>query len=334
MEQTSPTKVYPCITDDQRKRATAMATIPGRARRWLAVAILAASTHALAATVPAVEGNAQRSATLVARYHALKGELADNPFHRPLHMASNEGADSVSGEVLALVNYPMADAAAALREPAQWCELMILHLNTKYCRPSPDGATLRVNIGKKYDQPLDQAYRFDFAFHLAANTPDYLLVNLAAGAGPFGTSDYRIQLEAAPVESGKTVIRFSYAYSFGTVGRWAMQAYLATAGRSKVGFTVTGRDDTGAPIYIGGTRGVVERNTMRYYLAVEARLGALALAPAARMEQSLHDWFASIERYPRQLHEMERGEYLTMKRLEIARQLDMRVASAANRPGG
>jgi len=311
-----------------------MATNPRKLHQWMAMIVVALSAHALAAPAPAAGTAAQRSAALIARYEVLKGELADNPFHRPLHMASNEGADSVSGEVLALVNYPMVEAAAALREPAQWCELMILHLNTKYCRPTPDGAMLHINIGKKYDQPLDQAYRFDFAFHLTANTPEYLQVNLAAGEGPFGTSDYRIQLEAAPVENGKTVIRFSYAYSFGTVGRWAMQAYLATAGRSKVGFTVTGRDDAGAPTYIGGTRGVVERNTMRYYLAVEARLGALALAPAARMEQSLHDWFASIERYPRQLHEMEQGEYLAMKRLEIARQLDLRVATAANSPGG
>ena len=29
---------------------------------------------------------------------------------------------------------------------------------------------------------------------------------------------------------------------------------------------------------------------------------------------------AAIERYPRQLHEMERSEYLAMKRMEYARQ--------------
>jgi hypothetical protein len=65
---------------------------------------------------------------------------------------------------------------------------------------------------------------------------------------------------------------------------------------------------------------VVERNTMRYYLAIEAFLGALAAPPQARFEKRLRDWFAAAERYPRQLHEMEQGEYLDMKRKERLRQ--------------
>ena len=67
-------------------------------------------------------------------------------------------------------------------------------------------------------------------------------------------------------------------------------------------------------------RGVTERNTMRYYLAIESFLGALATPAPGRVEKSMSDWFTAIERYPRQLHEMERGEYLAMKRMEYARQ--------------
>jgi hypothetical protein len=67
-------------------------------------------------------------------------------------------------------------------------------------------------------------------------------------------------------------------------------------------------------------RGVVERNTMRYYLAVEAYLGAVALPADARVEKSLRDWYAAAERYPRQLHEMEQVDYLAMKRKEFAEQ--------------
>jgi len=99
-----------------------------------------------------------------------------------------------------------------------------------------------------------------------------------------------------------------------------MQAYLGTIGRNKVGFTVVGKQDDGQPRYIGGMRGLVERNTMRYYLAIEAFLGALSSPPQARVEKSLRDWFAAVESYPRQLHEMEQGEYLAMKRREYSRQ--------------
>ena len=59
---------------------------------------------------------------------------------------------------------------------------------------------------------------------------------------------------------------------------------------------------------------------MRYYLAIEAFLGSLSAPAGARVEKSLRDWFAASERYPRQLHEMEQGEYLAMKRKEYLRQ--------------
>jgi hypothetical protein len=202
------------------------------------------------------------------------------------------------------------------------CDVLILHLNTKQCSSSTQGGEtiLHLRIGKKHDQPVDQAYRVDFIYRVAATTADYLQVTLNAAEGPLGTTDYRIVLEATPAGDGRTLIRLSYSYAFGVVGRLAMQTYLATTGRDKVGFTVVGTQADGKPQYIGGMRGVVERNTMRYFLAVEAFLGALSVPPQARVEKSLRDWFAGSERYSRQLHEIEQGEYLSMKRKEYSRQ--------------
>ena len=84
-----------------------------------------------------------------------------------------------------------------------------------------------------------------------------------------------------PVDGGRTFLHLSYSYTFGTAGRLAMQVYLGTVGSSKVGFTVTGTQPDGQRQHIGGMRGVVERNTMRYFLAIEAFLGALAVPPLA-----------------------------------------------------
>jgi len=237
-------------------------------------------------------------------------------------MDSSEGPDGVTGEIFALVNYPFAIAGAALNKPSQWCDILILHLNTKYCRPSTDsqGTVLHVIIGRKYDQPVDEAYRVDFVYRVAARTANYLQVKLNADEGPLSTRNYRIVLEATPAEDGQTFIRLSYSYSYGMVGQLAMQVYLGTIGRNKVGFTVVGRESDSQPHAIGGMRGVVERNTMRYYLAIEAFLGALSAPPKARVEKSLRDWFAATESYPRQLHEMEQSEYLDMKRKEYSRQ--------------
>lgn len=99
-----------------------------------------------------------------------------------------------------------------------------------------------------------------------------------------------------------------------------MQVYLATIGRDKVGFTVTETLPDGHPVYIKGVRGVVERNTMRYYLAIDAYFDALTTSPEDQLEKRLQKWYHSAEQYARQLHEVEREDYLDMKRREYQRQ--------------
>ncbi len=143
---------------------------------------------------------------------------------------------------------------------------------------------------------------------------------MAAATGPMGTRDYRLALEAVPLDDKRSFIHMSYAYGYGTAARLAMSAYLATAGRDKIGFSITGKADDGKPVYIDGVRGVVERNTMRYYLAIEAYLGSLSAPPGEQQEKRLRDWFAATERHPAQLHEIDRDDYLAMKRHELQRQ--------------
>lgn len=269
----------------------------------------------------AVESDGNPAITLRAKYDMVRDGLGNSPFQKPLVLDSSENASSVAGEIHALIQSPFATAGTVLNSPDNWCDIMMLHLNTKYCRASivNQQSLLNVSIGKKYDQPLNDAYPVAFAYRVAAKSPAYLRVQLNADEGPLSTRDYRIVLEAIPLENGQTFMRLSYSYSYGLLGRMAMQTYLATIGRNKVGFTATGKQANGEIQRIGGMRGVVERNTMRYYLAIDAYLGALAVPPDARLEKSLRDWYAGIERYPRQLHEMERGEYLAMKRKEFLR---------------
>ena len=62
-------------------------------------------------------------------------------------------------------------------------------------------------------------------------------------------------------------------------------------------------------------------NASRLGALVGVLLLSLCWAPAAQQaDKRLNAWFDGVERYPAQLHEMERGEYLDMKRKEIARQ--------------
>ena len=314
----------------------AMRLLSGMKALWAPARFFAIALACLGVGIAhAGDPDANLAAALRAMYVVLQDQLGHNQFQRPLYMDSSETSGGVTGDIYALINHPFATAGTALNGPARWCDILMLHLNTKYCRAATDshGSILQVNIGKKYDQPLEEAYRVDFAYRVAAATPDYLKVMLTANEGPLSTRDYRVILEAIPVYDGRTFIHFTYSYGYGFAGRLAMQVYLATIGRGKVGFTVVGKQSDSQPLYIGGMRGLVERNTMRYYLAIEAFLGALSAPPQARLEKSLRDWFAAIERYPRQLHELEQNQYLDMKRKEYLRQQAEARATTRPSPG-
>ena len=286
--------------------------------RFLAAALL----YAGAGLVHADDADANSPDSLRAKYGVLQDSLRQNQFRSPLHMESSKTRDSAAGEIYAVITHQFATVGTALESPGNWCDILILHLNTKYCHASTadQGDVLNVSIGKKTDQSLEQAYRVDFAFKVATRTADYLQVRLDADEGPLSTRDYRMVLEAIPLETGETFIHLAYSYAYGLLGRVAMQTYLGTTGSDKVGFTVAGIQPGGNPSYVGGMRGALERNTMRYYLAIEAFLGALSAPPQERLETRLHDWFAAVEGYPRQLHELERGAYLDMKHREVQRQ--------------
>lgn len=264
----------------------------------------------------------QDAAALRARHAELRGQLASNAFGRALVLESTQEGDTFKGEIHAVVAQPFGRVGPALQDVRHWCDILILHLNVKYCRVRGpgDSPVLDVALGRKFDQPLDEAYPLAFVWKPPVSASDYLAVQFQSDAGPLGTRDYRIALEAAPIDEQNSFVHLSYSYRYGLTARLALQGYLATLGRDKVGFSLSGRQADGAPVYIGGVRGVVERNTMRYYLAIEAYLATAGLPPAEQPERRLREWFDATERYPRQLHELTREEYLAMKRQEMTRQ--------------
>lgn len=286
------------------------------------LAFAAALTVAATAALLPLPVHAQDAATLRQKHETLRERLAKNPFGRPLALESTQTSGSLRGDVYAVVDHPYATVEQALKSRDNWCDILILHLNVKRCLAVDDRGErkLALEVGRKFDQPLDQAHRLLFAYRVGPAQPDYLNVKLSADSGPFGTSDYRIEVEVTPVDAKRSLVHMSYAYAYGLAARLAINTYLGTLGRDKVGFTPTGTGKDGQPEFVGGTVGLLERNTMRYYLAIDAYLSAQALPPAERVERRIRTWYASTERYARQLHEMEEADYLEMKRKEIRRQ--------------
>lgn len=286
----------------------------------LAATLLAAAC-ALAAPAFAAPSEGNTAQALRARHDELRDKLERSPFKRPLHLVATEGERTLKGEIYAILDHPFARVAEGFREAASWCDVLILPFNTKHCHANGGGAatTLAVRIGRKAEQAAQDAYPIEFRYRIAAATPDYYRAVLRADSGPLGTRDYQIVLEATPLDDKRTFIRLGYSYGFGAISRLAMQAYLSTAGANKVGFTVTGRDGQGRPQLVGGMLGATERNTMRYFLAIDSYLDSLVVPEPGRVEKRLNDWFAATEKYPRQLHEMDRGQYLAMKQKETKR---------------
>lgn len=284
--------------------------------RWLLLLVLACFAHGLFAATAQSD-----VAALRAKYTLLQWQLKQNQFKRPLVIQSSEAQDTVFGDVYAVIDFPFNTVRSGLASPGHWCDVMILHINTKYCQAveGPTGAVLRVNVGKKTPEELASTTRIDFDYRVVNTSAEYLRVALTAKEGSLGTSDYRITLETMPLPSAQTFLHLTYSYATNIAGKLALQTYLGTVGRDKVGFTVVPGQAAGPPVYIGGVRGVVERNTMRYYLAINAFLES-EKAPEGQVEKRLQNWFTAVERYPQQLHEMDRSTYLEMKRAEILRQ--------------
>jgi len=290
-----------------------------RLRAGLAACLLLAG--ALLALLP-IPAAAQDASTLKAKYAAVQDKLANNQFGRPIFLESRQTSDDLRGDIYSLVEYPFATVEQALQKVDHWCDIFILHLNVKGCSSTGSGGKghLSLAVGRKFDQPVDEAYKLEFDYRLVTASSEYLQIQLSADEGPLSTRNYRIQLEAVPLDASRSFIHMSYAYGYGFAARMAMNAYLATIGSAKVGFSFTERKADGSPAYIGGVLGLVERNTMRYYLAIDAYLAAYNLPPAAQPERRIVTWYDATERYATQLHEMDRAEYLEMKRNEMRRQ--------------
>jgi hypothetical protein len=293
---------------------TRMPTAIERAPALTALALAIAT--ATAAAAPSTD-----AVTLRGKHEILHDAFASSPFQRPLVVQSSDANDELKGEIYAIVDHPFRTTVQMLlQDKARLCEVMMLHQNVKRCRAGGQAPaeTLGLVIGRKAQHTPDQGYKMDFTFSVPTSSPDYVRVQMAAPSGPLGTRDHRVTVQAAPLDDRSSFIHLSYGYSFGGIARMATQAYMTTAGRDKVGFTVTGKTAEGKPVYINGVRGMVERNAMRYFLAIEAYFSAMSVAPAQQQEKRLHDWFALTEQHPRQLHELERDEYLAIKRRELA----------------
>ena len=233
-----------------------------------------------------------------------------------LYLQSTVAALHAQGQALARLPMALPQARAALRSPEAWCLLLLLHPNVWRCEVASSGqgqTTLQILMGQQRVAVIGSTHTLNLAWKVTRDDESGLSLELMAEQGPLGTRDYRIgaRLEALDETHSALALRFSNAFT--RSGLWLAELYVNTAGRHRIGFTVESVDANGQAVYVRGLRGSVERNTMRFHLAVQSWLSVQSLPAARRIPRAIEAWFDASEQYAAQLHEIEREEYVQMK---------------------
>ena len=287
--------------------------------------LVAAAILFSAGSASSVEKPRQGEGLLRDTYHRNMARLETNSFGLPLFLESIERDDRVHVDVYGVFDYPFSSVVDVLKVPANWCDIVSLHPNIKACtyREQPGTWLLTFFIGNKVYQPPEDTRQVVYHFRKVDQQQGYLDIILSADAGPFGTKDHVMRFEALPIDGERTFVNVSYAYSDSVALRLAAKIYFATLGRSKVGFTVTGTDGNGKPVYIGGPRGAIERNAARYYFAIQVFMNTLRNPEESRFSVRISEWYDLTTRYRKQLFELDKKEYLAYKTAERKNQVTL-----------
>lgn len=276
----------------------------------------------------------QGGGSLLETYHRLEPRLADSPFGFPLYLESSEREGRLHVDVYGIFDHSFGSVADMLKVPSNWCDIAALHPNVKACTYSemPGEWLLTFYTGRKAAHSLEQSRPHTYRYRIVDQRQDYLALDLVADEGPFGTRDHRMRFEALPLPGERTFVRVSYGYSHGLALALAAKAYFAIFSRDKVGFTVKGTDSKGDLIYIGGPRGAIERNVVRYYLGIKSFMDTHNYPEESRFQMRISQWYDLADRYRKQLHDLEKKEYLTLKTEEHKQQQTLQRTSATHLP--
>ena len=268
---------------------------------------------------PSAGGDASGPQWLAAVYQSIRGKLSDGAADKPLYVRSDEHEGVFNAEVYGIVDYPVRVLVDALTIPASWCEFTTLHPNIKHCtyELQDDSVlfTFYLARSRKPVRSLQHAYELKLKFRVLALSKDYFKVLFEGNEGSMDTRNHRFQLEAIPV-ADSAFVRVKFSYHSQLMSRLATTIYLGTFSPNRIGFSMVGIDNDGQPIYVKGNKGLLERHVVRTYLAVIAFMHTRDVPAEDRFEAQMNRWYDLAERYVLQLHEMERHEYIEVKRQE------------------
>ena len=251
-------------------------------------------------------------------YEEIEEQILNNDYGLPLYLESIKKEDSMRGDVYGIIYHPYETVSKNLASLTNWCGIMPQHLNIKACTYQyvNDQCRLIFYTGRKFYEKADNVYHLNYRFKVSTLNNNYFNAFLDSKEGPLDTTDYVITVEAIPLTDNSTFFHLAYEYKYGFWAHIAMSTYFSTLGRKKVGFTIEGKDKKGNALYVKGIRGVIERNSIRYYFAIQSFLDTLNIPLETRFKARISNWFDLTEKHHKQLYEMDKEDYLKYKKME------------------
>ena len=228
---------------------------------------------------------------------------AATPFGNPLSWSDDQNHYRVGTETV-LRDQDWQTVRQRLRDPLTWCRIGALVPDVRDCRietgadPSAQVVlSLRSGGG---DEPQNVAHELTIS-----ETGGVLEIRMRAPQAPLGVTDAGLDLQARNTANG-VALTLAYGYRSSLRSRLMTRAYLSTTGRNRPGISYTLTDDGGRE-YVDGLRALIERNAMRYFLAVLAALKHDGPAAA-------ETWYDLAATYTADLPEQDRDDYLDSRR--------------------
>lgn len=277
--------------------------------------MLGATILFLCGVVSAGEEQHHAEGALLNTYHGVEAKMGKNSFGFPFYLESSEQQGKVSVDVYGIIDHPFSTFLNELKAPGSWCDIASLHPSVKACKYKDPPGTLLMTLYTSrngYKSPED-IYQFDFHYRDIERRQGYLDVLLSADEGPFSTKGHKMRFEAMPLDTGKTFVHLSYTYSCGFLVRFAGKIYSAVSGDGKIGFTASGTDCNGNPVYVSGARGAIERHAVRYYFAIRTFMDTLRYPEENRFSMRINKWYDLSDQFRNQLYEMEKRDYVAFK---------------------
>lgn len=268
------------------------------------------------------------SASLMYKYQTIEKDLEKSPLIVPFHLESSVNKNASLVDIWGTVKYPLGAVADELQIPANWCDIIMPHINIRACTSEKKSDTwlLTVYNVNRYDEPIKDAYKMKFEYASATQQPGYFKVLLEAPEGPFSTKAHQFMFEAIALDEGTTFVHFRYAFSYSFLEYFAMKSYFSIFDRGKTGFSVASTDSAGNVSYVKGFRGALERNVVLYYLGIHAYMDTRNVPFERRFEKRISQWYDLRTQYKRQFFEIGKEEYLSSKRLDLVNQLKLQDA--------